>query len=209
MTHLEAGNVEEEIVLAQQGNAQSVERVLSQFQPYVRLRARSFFLAGAEYEDLVQEGMIGLYKAIRDYRREKEIPFRVFAEICITRQIITAIKTARRLKHQPLNQYLSLYGLASDDESNRSLLDTIPSPHGNEPDEMIIHQEQLIELQLKLRKILSSFEYQVLSLHAEGHSYKEIATLMNSSTKAIDNALYRIKRKMDGHHHLNKAKMSS
>ncbi|MFC4768969.1 RNA polymerase factor sigma-70 [Effusibacillus consociatus] len=195
--HLEPSDVESQVLLAQQGDSYAIEQVLSHFQSLVRFRARSFFLAGAEQEDLIQEGMIGLFKAIRDYRLDKEIPFRIFAEICINRQLITAIKSSRRLKHQPLNHYTSLHRSMSEDESRRFLIDTLPCPQGSEPDEVVIKQEQLRELQNQLSVILSPFEFQVLNLYSEGHSYKEIAKMMNSTTKAIDNALCRIKRKMD------------
>jgi RNA polymerase sporulation-specific sigma factor len=190
-------HIETLVCFAQQGDNAAAEEILSQFQPLVRLRARSFFLAGAEQEDLVQEGMIGLFKAIRDYRSEKEIPFRIFAEICINRQLITAIKTSRRLKHQPLNHYMSLHRPTSEDDASRSLIETLPSPRGYEPDEVVIKREQFRELRNKLSGILSPFEYEVLSFYSEGHSYKEIAGIMNSTTKAIDNALCRIKRKVD------------
>jgi RNA polymerase sporulation-specific sigma factor len=193
----ETESVEQLVVMAQQGDSRAVDEVLSQFQSLVRFRARSFFLTGAEQDDLIQEGMIGLFKAIRDYRSEKEIPFRIFAEICVNRQLITAIKTSKRLKHQPLNHYTSLHRPTNEEESARSLLDTLPSPQGSEPDAVVIKREQLRELHSKLSVILSPFEYKVLNLYSEGHSYKEIADLMKSSTKAIDNALCRIKRKLE------------
>lgn len=202
--HTEPGSIETQVLLAQQGDPNAIEEVLSLYQSLVRYRARSFFLAGAEQEDLVQEGMIGLFKAIRDYRLDKDIPFRAFAEICINRQLITAIKKSRRLKHQPLNHYMSLHGTASDDESYRSLIDTLPSPQGFEPHEVVIMQEQLRELKNQLSALLSPFEFQVLNFYSEGHSYKEIAKAMNSGIKAVDNALCRIKKKLDSAYSIKK-----
>lgn len=188
--------IEEQVMLAQQGDHQAVDEILVVFQQVVRFRARSFFMTGADQEDLVQEGMIGLFKAIRDFRPEKEIPFRSFADICITRQLITAIKTARRLKHQPLNEYLSLNQPTADPDSNRTLIDILPGPAARQPEEIVVKREYLDELQGRLLTLLSPFEYQVLSFYIEGYSYKEISSIMETPTKAIDNALSRIKRKM-------------
>lgn len=193
---LKHNGIEEQVLLAQQGNHQAIEEILSVYQPMVRFRARSFFMTGADQEDLFQEGMIGLFKAIRDYRPEKEIPFRSFAEICINRQLITAIKTSRRLKHQPLNEYLSLNQPAMEPDSHRTLIDMLPGPATIEPEQIVIKRELLRELQGQLQILLSPFEYQVLSFYVEGYSYKEISSMMNAPTKSIDNALSRIKRKI-------------
>lgn len=193
---LEYTGIEEQVMLAQQGNHQAIEEILSVYQHMVRFRARSFFMTGADQEDLIQEGMIGLFKAIRDFRPEKEIPFRSFAEICINRQLITAIKTSRRLKHQPLNEYLSLNQPTSEPDSNRTLIDMLPGPATVEPEQVVIKRELLRELQGQLRVLLSPFEYEVLNYYVEGYSYKEISSMMNSPTKSIDNALSRIKRKI-------------
>jgi RNA polymerase sporulation-specific sigma factor len=195
-TNTEEDTVESSVLRAQQGDEQAVEEILHRFQPMVRMKARSYFMAGADSEDLVQEGMIGLYKAIRDYQTERQIPFRAFAEICITRQLITAIKTAMRLKHQPLNFYLSLNRPIYEEDADRTLMDTLPGPAFSDPEYVFLLREEVKELRKELSDSLSEFEFQVLNLYVNENTYKEIADEMGTTTKAVDNALCRVKRKL-------------
>ena len=192
----EDDTVEQNVLRAQQGDNQAVEEILQRFHPMVRMKARSYFMAGADNEDLIQEGMIGLYKAIRDYQPERQIPFRAFAEICITRQLITAIKTAMRLKHQPLNYYLSLNRPMYEEDADRTLMDTLPGPAFSDPEYVFLVREQVKELRQELSDSLSEFEFQVLNLYVNQNTYKEIADEMGTTTKAVDNALCRVKRKL-------------
>ena len=196
----EEGTAEELVLRAQEGDAWAIDDILQRFQPIVRLKARSYFMAGADNEDLIQEGMIGLYKAIRDYQPERNIPFRAFAEICITRQLITAIKTAMRLKHQPLNYYLSLNRPMYEEDTDRTLMDTLPGPAVSDPEYVFLIREQLKELRDELTASLSAFELRVLLLYVDHNTYKEIADEMNTTTKAVDNALCRVKRKLMSHY---------
>jgi RNA polymerase sporulation-specific sigma factor len=192
----EEDTVEYTVLRAQTGDSDAVEEILQKFYPMVRLKARSYFMAGADNEDLIQEGMIGLYKAIRDYQLERQIPFRAFAEICITRQLITAIKTAMRLKHQPLNYYLSLNRPMYEEDADRTLMDTLPGPMASDPEYVFLVREQVKELRKELSDSLSEFEFQVLTLYVNQNTYKEIADEMGTTTKAVDNALCRVKRKL-------------
>jgi RNA polymerase sporulation-specific sigma factor len=192
----EENTVEQLVLQAQHGDAFAVEEILQRFHPVVRMKARAYFMAGADNEDLIQEGMIGLYKAIRDYQMERQIPFRAFAEICITRQLITAIKTAMRLKHQPLNYYLSLNRPIYEEDTDRTLMDTLPGPAVSNPEYVFLVREQLKELREELSESLSAFELRVLSLYVDHNTYKEIADEMGTTTKAVDNALCRVKRKL-------------
>ena len=164
---------------------------------FVRSKARSYFLIGADHEDIVQEGMIGLYKAIRDYRPDKLSSFRAFAELCITRQIITAIKTATRQKHIPLNSYVSLNKPLYDEESDRTLLDVIIEGRATNPEELIIGQEDLRNINHKIDEVLSGLEQEVLRAYLDGKSYQEIADNLGRHVKSIDNALQRVKRKLE------------
>ncbi|MGZ4031931.1 MAG: RNA polymerase sporulation sigma factor SigH [Tumebacillaceae bacterium] len=192
----EDDTIEQNVLRAQRGDTDAVEDILQRFYPIVRMKARSYFMAGADNEDLIQEGMIGLYKAIRDYQSERQIPFRAFAEICITRQLITAIKTAMRLKHQPLNYYLSLNRPMYEEDTDRTLMDTLPGPAICDPEYVFLVREQLKELRQELSDSLSEFEFQVLTLYVNQNTYKEIADEMGTTTKAVDNALCRVKRKL-------------
>lgn len=187
---------EEKVLRAQRGDEYAVEEILQGFHGIVRMKARSYFIAGADSEDLIQEGMIGLYKAIRDFQPERQIPFRAFAEICITRQLITAIKTAMRLKHQPLNYYLSLNRPMYEEDTDRTLMDTLPGPAICDPEYVFLVREQLKELREELAGSLSPFELKVLTLYVDHNTYKEIADEMGTTTKAVDNALCRVKRKL-------------
>lgn len=191
------GMADEEIVkLAQDADGAALEYLLNKYKNFVRTKARSYFLIGADHEDIVQEGMIGLYKAIRDYRAEKLSSFRAFAELCITRQIITAIKTATRQKHIPLNSYISLNKPIYEEDSDRTLLDVITEEGISNPEEMLIDREDLSLIEGKIGQMLSDLEKNVLVRYMEGKSYVEIAGEMHRHVKSIDNALQRIKRKL-------------
>ena len=173
------------------------EFLLNRYKNFVRSRARSYFLIGADHEDIVQEGMIGLYKAVRDFRPEKLASFRAFAELCVTRQIITAIKTATRQKHIPLNSYISLNKPIFDEESDRTLLDVISEGRITNPEELLIGQEDLSTIESRIGKMLSPLEWEVLLAYLDGRSYQEIAEDLGRHVKSIDNALQRVKRKME------------
>lgn len=189
---------DEEIVgMCHHGDTTAEEFLLNKYKNFVRSKARSYFLIGADHEDIVQEGMIGLYKAIRDYKPEKLSSFRAFAELCITRQIITAIKTATRQKHIPLNSYVSLNKPLYDEESDRTLLDIIMEGNSSNPEEMIINQEDLGTIHRKINEVLSGLEQEVLAAYLDGKSYQEIADSLGRHVKSIDNALQRVKRKLE------------
>ena len=188
---------EQVVKLAQEGgDGAALEYLLNKYKNFVRTKARSYFLIGADHEDIVQEGMIGLYKAIRDYRAEKLSSFRAFAELCVTRQIITAIKTATRQKHIPLNSYISLNKPIYEEDSDRTLLDVITEEGMSNPEEMIIDREDLSMIEGRIGQMLSDLEKDVLVRYMEGKSYVEIAGEMHRHVKSIDNALQRIKRKL-------------
>ena len=179
------------------GDVSAEEYLLDKYKNFVRSKARSYFLVGADHEDIVQEGMIGLYKAIRDFRSDKLSSFRAFAELCITRQIITAIKTATRQKHIPLNNYVSLNKPLYDEESDRTLLDVIVEGRISDPEELIINMENLGNIRTKINEVLSGFEQEVLNAYLDGKSYQEIAEALGRHVKSIDNALQRVKRKLE------------
>ena len=190
--------VDEEIVdLAQRGDDVAQEFLINKYKNFVRAKARSYFLIGADREDIIQEGMIGLYKAIRDFRDDKLSSFRAFAELCITRQIITAIKTATRQKHIPLNSYISLNKPIYDEDSDRTLMDVISGTKITDPEELVISREEFDDIEEKMGEILSSLEWQVLMAYLEGKSYQEIAVELKRHVKSIDNALQRVKRKLE------------
>ena len=189
---------EEIALLAQKPDGAALEYLLNKYKNFVRSRARSYFLIGADHEDIVQEGMIGLYKAIRDFRTDKLASFRAFAELCVTRQIITAIKTATRQKHIPLNSYVSLNKPIYDDEHDRTLLDVISEEIQSNPEELLISQEDLTRIEGRIGEMLSPLEKQVLLRYLDGKSYQEISDELGRHVKSIDNALQRIKRKMQG-----------
>ncbi|WP_200757260.1 RNA polymerase sporulation sigma factor SigH [Effusibacillus dendaii] len=179
------------------GDDSALECLIHRYKNFVRAKARSYFLIGADREDIVQEGMIGLYKSIRDFRDEKLTSFKSFAELCITRQIITAIKTATRQKHIPLNSYVSLDKPIYDEDSDRTLLDVICGSKVSDPEELLINQEEFVDIEIKMGEILSELERQVLMLYLDGRSYQEIAVDLNRHVKSIDNALQRVKRKLE------------
>ena len=188
---------EEVVGLAHQGDTLAVEYLLGKYKNFVRSKARSYFLIGADHEDIVQEGMIGLFKAIRDYQPERLSSFRAFAELCITRQIITAIKTATRQKHVPLNSYVSLNKPIYDEESDRTLMDVIVEGHAQNPEELIIGRENLLSIRDRADQVLSSLKQEVLNAYLDGKSYQEIADKLGRHVKSIDNALQRVKRKLE------------
>lgn len=190
--------VDEEIVeYAREGSHVAVEFLINKYKNFVRAKARSYFLIGADREDIIQEGMIGLYKAIRDFRSDKLSSFRAFAELCITRQIITAIKTATRQKHIPLNSYVSLNKPIYDEDSDRTLLDVISGTKVSDPEELIINREEFGDIEEKMCEILSDLEWKVLMAYLDGKSYQEIAVELMRHVKSIDNALQRVKRKLE------------
>jgi RNA polymerase sporulation-specific sigma factor len=193
---------DEEIVeLARAGDEAALEHLLHRYKGFARMKARSYFLVGADKEDIVQEGMIGLYKAVRDFQRDRQSSFRAFAELCIRRQIITAIKTATRLKHVPLNSYVSLNRPLSADEGeqDRILVDVLATRGAADPVEVVISAEEVRSMQTSFQEILSDLEADVLHLYLEGKSYQEIAAGLKRHVKSIDNALQRIKRKVEAH----------
>jgi RNA polymerase sporulation-specific sigma factor len=188
------------IALAKQGNAAAYDRLVRRYYGFVRLKASSYFLAGGDADDLIQEGLVGLYKAVRDYRTDRESSFRNFAELCITRQIITAVKTATRNKHTPLNQYVSFSASpASATEGEPTLDEVIPGPTVHDPVNQVISTEELQALVACLSTALSDLESRVLALYLDGRSYEEIAGRLDCDTKTVDNALQRVKRKVGVH----------
>ena len=190
---------DEDIVLEAQehDNVLAQEYLLHKYRNFVRAKARSYFLIGAEREDIIQEGMIGLYKAIRDFKNDKQASFRAFAELCVTRQIITAIKTATRQKHIPLNSYVSLNKPIYEEDSDRTLLDVISGVKVANPEDMVISREEFSDIEDKMNDILSDLEWKVLMSYLDGKSYQEIAADLGRHIKSIDNALQRVKRKLE------------
>ncbi|KQL47097.1 RNA polymerase sigma-H factor [Brevibacillus choshinensis] len=188
---------EEVVDLVRENDAEALEYLINKYKNFVRAKARSYFLIGADREDIVQEGMIGLYKSIRDFRGDKLTSFKAFAELCITRQIITAIKTATRQKHIPLNSYVSLDKPIYDEDSDRTLLDVISGTKVTDPEELFINREEFDDIEGKMSEILSDLERQVLMLYLDGRSYQQIAVELKRHVKSIDNALQRVKRKLE------------
>ncbi|WP_214722230.1 RNA polymerase sporulation sigma factor SigH [Exiguobacterium sp. s192] len=178
-------------------NSDALEFLIERYRNFVRAKARSYFLIGADREDIIQEGMIGLYKAVRDYRTDKLASFKGFAELCITRQMITAIKTATRQKHIPLNSYISLDKPIYDDESERTLLDIITSTAPSDPQILIVNREEYADIESKMDEILSDLERKVLALYLDGRTYQEISDDLDRHVKSIDNALQRVKKKLE------------
>ncbi|MDD6134262.1 MAG: RNA polymerase sporulation sigma factor SigH [Selenomonadaceae bacterium] len=190
---------DEEILLAIRDNDDKValDYLIHKYRNFVRAKARSYFLIGADHEDIIQEGMIGFYKAIRDFRNDKLSSFRAFAELCVTRQIITAIKTATRQKHIPLNSYISLNKPIYDEDSDRTLLDVLSGAKAADPEDLVISREEFIDIEKKMEEILSDLEWKVLMSYLDGKSYQEIAEELDRHVKSIDNALQRVKRKLE------------
>lgn len=193
----EAIEDEELVRIIREGDTLALEFLINKYKNFVRAKARSYFLIGADREDIVQEGMIGLYKAIRDFREDKLSSFKAFAELCITRQMITAIKTATRQKHIPLNSYVSLDKPIFDEESDRTLMDVITSSRKTDPELLLINREAFNDIELKMSEVLSDLERQVLMHYLDGRSYQEISEDLNRHVKSIDNALQRVKRKLE------------
>ena len=188
------------VALAKRGSADAYDRLVRRYRGFVRLKSSSYFLLGGDSEDLIQEGLVGLYKAIRDYRTDRESSFRNFAELCITRQIITAVKTASRNKHAPLNQYVSFaQSPAAGGESESTLEDILPGPISDDPADRVIATEELASLVSCLSSVLSDLESEVLSLYLDGYSYEVIGERLECDTKTVDNALQRVKRKVAAH----------
>lgn len=194
-----AGMTDEEIVRIAQDehDGKAADYIVNKYRNFVKSKARAYFLVGADRDDIIQEGMIGLYKATRDFRGDKLSSFRAFAELCITRQIITAIKTATRQKHIPLNSYVSLNKPVYEDESDRTLQDILAGIRVSDPEELVISREEFNDIELKMNEILSDLEWQVLTAYLDGKSYNEMSRQLHRHVKSIDNALQRVKRKLE------------
>ena len=194
-----SGLTDEELIteIKEHTNSDALDYLINKYRNFVRAKARSYFLIGADREDIIQEGMIGFYKAVRDFRNDKLSSFRAFAELCVTRQIITAIKTATRQKHIPLNSYVSLNKPIYDEDSDRTLLDVLSGAKVSDPEELIISQEEFVDIEKKMEEILSDLEWKVLMSYLDGKSYQEIAAGLHRHVKSIDNALQRVKRKLE------------
>ena len=188
---------EELISLANQGDSIAEEHLINKYKKLVKMKARSYFLIGADTEDIIQEGMIGLYKAVRNFQYKKISSFKAFAELCITRQIITAIKSATRQKHIPLNSYISLNRPIYNEDSDRTLLDIVDNLSTNDPQDLFLDNEKLENLKERIKKILSDLERDVLEAYLEAKSYQEISDELGRHVKSVDNALQRIKRKLE------------
>jgi RNA polymerase sporulation-specific sigma factor len=188
------------VAMAKEGRSEAYDAIVRRYRGFVRLKASSYFLLGGESDDLIQEGLLGLYKAVRDYRTDRESSFRNFAELCITRQIITAVKTATRNKHTPLNQYVSFsQSPAAAVDSDSTLDEVLPGPTAFDPVNQVIATEELESLVSCLSSVLSDLESRVLSLYLDGYSYEVIAEKLDCDTKTVDNALQRVKRKVGTH----------
>ena len=186
------------VYLAQQGSDRAFDYLLDKYRVFVRGKSLSYYIAGADRDDIIQEGMIGLFKAARDFSSDRGVSFKTFADLCITRQIITAVKNASRQKHAPLNSYVSLNkSVANEDNDDSTLLDIIGPGENLNPEEIIINKEKANILEVKMNQSLSKFELLVVSLYLEGYSYTQIAKALEKDTKSIDNALQRIKRKFE------------
>lgn len=190
---------EEIVLLGRKGDKDSTDYLIHKYKNLVKLKARAYFLIGADREDVVQEGMIGLYKAIRDYQSDKAMAFKTFAELCVTRQMITAVKNATRQKHIPLNSYISLNRKFYDEDSERACIELTSEETISDPEQLLIKKEEFNGIENKMGEILSSFEWEVLSLYLNGKSYTEIAKQVKKPIKSIDNALQRVKKKVEKH----------
>ncbi|MDD5448504.1 MAG: RNA polymerase sporulation sigma factor SigH [Actinomycetota bacterium] len=204
---------EKAVELAQKGDRRAESLLLERYRGFVGMKTQTYFLVGAESEDVIQEGMIGLYKAIRDFKEEKHVSFKAFADVCVTRQIITAIKTATRQKHMPLNNYVSLSNpLRENGEQERAFVDFIPAEESTDPVRVVIGKEELKNFKDNFPEMLSAFEAEVLKGYMQGKSYQDIAIDLDCEVKAVDNALQRIKRKMEEHfqseEHLSRRKLN-
>ncbi len=196
--NMEALSDEALALRSQQGDNVAMEYLLSKYRALVRRKARTYFLIGADREDVVQEGMIGLFKAIRDFKEDKQSGFRTFAELCVTRQMISAIKSATRQKHVPLNSYVSLNRPFRFEEYEVTMMDLVGAEEqATDPEEIFISREELSDIGSRLTSLLSAYERKVLSLYIRGESYQEIGELLDKEPKSIDNALQRIKHKIE------------
>ncbi len=194
--NLDTLNDEQLVLLSAEGNAEAEETIFNRYKNYVKSKARTYYLIGADNDDIVQEGMIGLYKAVRDFNPQKNITFKTFADVCITRQILTAIRTANRNKHTPLNASISMNAPVFDDDSSTTIMNLIQNVAVSNPEEIFIVDESLKEIKNAISKKLSAFENDVLEYYLEGMSYTEISAAMSKSIKSVDNALQRIKKKL-------------
>lgn len=186
------------VARAQQGDQRALEALIDRYRRFARAKSRGWFLIGGDTDDIEQEAMIGLYKAVRDFRPEHRAGFRAFAELCITRQIITAVKTATRQKHQPLSRYVSISGVrGADDPGERSVEDLLVRHHGPDPADRVVDGERMADLLASMAELLSGLEVDVLVQYLEGKSYQEIGDALGRHVKSIDNALQRIKRKLE------------
>jgi RNA polymerase sporulation-specific sigma factor len=202
LAHSRVEIADDELVeLFRTGEVWALNLLLERYRRFARVKARGYFLAGADFDDIEQEGMIGLFKAVRDFRPDRQASFRAFAELCITRQILTAIKTATRQKHQPLNRYVSLSGLRVVDETASEwwVEELLDDHHVPDPADEVVSLEGMAAMRASMAEMLSTLEVDVLRLYLEGRSYQEISVLLNRHVKSIDNALQRIKRKLEAH----------
>ena len=182
------------------GSPDALDALLRRYRRFAKSKARSYFLAGADADDLEQEGMIGLYKAVRDYQPDRESGFRAFAELCVTRQVISAVKGANRRKHQPMHRYVSISGVVGgESEHERTIEHLLDDHHVTDPADEVCQREGLAAMQVTMRGLLSGLEVEVLDLYVEGRSYQEIGESLGRHVKSIDNALQRIKRKLEQH----------
>lgn len=183
--------------MAKQGDKYAINKLIEKYSIMVKAKAKTYFLVGADKEDIIQEGLIGLYKAIRDYDEDKTCSFRYFADICVTRQIITAIKTATRQKHIPLNTYISLNRPMFEEESERTLYDMVTTSLDNDPEGLVIDKEAYKDMENRMKKTLSKFEEEVFFRYLSGQSYSDIAISLSKDAKSVDNAIQRVKKKLE------------
>jgi RNA polymerase sporulation-specific sigma factor len=187
---------EDVVALAQRGDREASEFITTKYLPYVRNKSRAYYLVGGEVEDIMQEGLIGLYEAIKDYSSNRQASFRTFMDICVTRQIMTALKAASRQKHIPLNTYISLNKPIYNEDSDKNYIDTFVTSKKEDPESLYIDGEKTNEINLEIKNSLSEFEYKVLRLYLQGVSYFKIAKVLEKEEKAIDNAIQRIRKKL-------------
>lgn len=185
------------ILAVREQNLEALDQLMRKYKHFVRMKSRSYYMTGGDKEDIIQEGMIGLYKAIRDYNLDKQTTFKSFADLCITRQIITAIKSSMRQKHIPLNSYISLDRPMFDDDSDFALIDILPEEKAKTPEQMLIYQEESEWIELKIEEELSTLEKDALALYLDGKTYQQISLMLNRHVKSIDNALQRVKKKLE------------
>lgn len=188
---------EDLVVLAQQGDDRALDYLLSKYFVHVRSKSLSYYIVGADRDDIIQEGMIGLFKAVRDFSSERGVSFKTFADVCITRQIITAVKNASRQKHAPLNFYVSLNKAVSDEDDDSTLADILGQAKDADPEEILIKKEKADSIDNEVNRLLSEFELLVLSLYLQGNTYSDIGKLIGKDPKSVDNALQRVKKKFE------------